>query len=241
MLLYSNTQIIWHFNVTEYCCYPPCHSLLWRHDERDSVSNHLRLGCLLNRSFRRRSKKTPRLRVTGLCEGNPPVDSAHKGPVTRKIFPFDDVITNYKLYQQAGVQLMHGMPHVIVGKVACAIDVAGRMLIKLTSTCQVLRTHIHMEITCIWVYLTTESEWFPCVLWVCTLNTENRYDANLVVNGGTGGFYDNQRCHQWRQSWHHDDTRFSVYVSKMKCTFIIIHCTLFIILIILYVNNLYIL
>ena len=34
------------------------------------------------------------LRVTGLCVGNSPgpVNSPHKGPVTRKLFPFDDVI-----------------------------------------------------------------------------------------------------------------------------------------------------
>ena len=36
-----------------------------------------------------RSEKT--FRVTGLCEGSP-VNSPHKGPVTRKMFPFDDVI-----------------------------------------------------------------------------------------------------------------------------------------------------
>ena len=35
--------------------------------------SHRRLGCLLNSLFRRRSKKTSKLRVTGLCEGNPPV------------------------------------------------------------------------------------------------------------------------------------------------------------------------
>ena len=29
--------------------------------------------CLLNRLFRRRSKKTSKLRVAGLCEGNSPV------------------------------------------------------------------------------------------------------------------------------------------------------------------------
>ena len=47
-----------------------------------------------NRLFRRRSKKTPRLHVTGLCVGNSPVNSQHKWPVTRKMFPFDDVIMN---------------------------------------------------------------------------------------------------------------------------------------------------
>ena len=47
--------------------------LQWRHNERDGVpSNHRRLDCLLNRLFRRRSKKTSKLRVTGLCEENPP-------------------------------------------------------------------------------------------------------------------------------------------------------------------------
>ena len=69
-------------------------TLHWRHNDQDSVSNHQPHGCLLNRLFRRRSKKTSKLRVTGLCVGNSPgpVNSPHKGPVTRKIFPFDDVI-----------------------------------------------------------------------------------------------------------------------------------------------------
>ena len=31
-------------------------SLQWRHNERDGVSNHQRLDCLLNKLFRRRSK-----------------------------------------------------------------------------------------------------------------------------------------------------------------------------------------
>ena len=42
-------------------------SLRWRHNGRDSVSNHQPHHCLLNRLFRRRSKKTSKLRVTGLC------------------------------------------------------------------------------------------------------------------------------------------------------------------------------
>ena len=48
-------------------------SLQWRHNGCDGVSNHQRLDCLLNLLFRRRSKKTSKLRVTGLCEGNSPV------------------------------------------------------------------------------------------------------------------------------------------------------------------------
>ena len=47
-------------------------ALQWRHNGRDSVSNHQPHHCLLNRLFRRRSKKTSKLRVTGLCVGNSP-------------------------------------------------------------------------------------------------------------------------------------------------------------------------
>ena len=54
-------------------------SLQWNHQPHD---------CLLNLLFRRRSKKTSKLRVTGLCVGNSP----HKWPVTRKTFTLDDVI-----------------------------------------------------------------------------------------------------------------------------------------------------
>ena len=44
--------------------------LKWRHNERDGASNHQPHDCLLNRLFRRRSKKTSWLRVTGLYAGN---------------------------------------------------------------------------------------------------------------------------------------------------------------------------
>ena len=49
-----------------------CRPLHWRHNDHDGVSNHQPHGCLLNRLFRRRSKKTLKLRVTGLCAGNSP-------------------------------------------------------------------------------------------------------------------------------------------------------------------------
>ena len=48
------------------------HTLRWRHNDHAGVSNHQPPGCLLNRLFRRKSKKTSKLRVTGLCAGNSP-------------------------------------------------------------------------------------------------------------------------------------------------------------------------
>ena len=62
------------------------------------VSNHQPHECLLNRLFRRRSKNTSKLRVTGLCEGNPQVTSEFPAQrlVTRKMFRFDGVIIKGK-------------------------------------------------------------------------------------------------------------------------------------------------
>ena len=71
-------------------------TLQWRHNGRDSVSNHQLHDCLLNRLFRRRSKKTSLAFVRGIHRG--PVNSPHKWPVTRKMFPFDDVIMKLRMF-----------------------------------------------------------------------------------------------------------------------------------------------
>ena len=61
----------WHSDICgQY--YPKPAALRWRHNGRDNVPNHQPHDCLLNRLFRRRSKKTSKLRVTGLCAGNSP-------------------------------------------------------------------------------------------------------------------------------------------------------------------------
>ena len=69
-------------------------ALQWCHNERDGVSNHLRIDYLFNRLFRSRSKKTSSSASLVFVGGihRWPVDSPHKGPVTRKMFPFDDII-----------------------------------------------------------------------------------------------------------------------------------------------------
>ena len=73
-------------------------TLHWRHNDHDGVLNHQPHGCLLDRLFRRKSKEASKTRVTGLCAGKSPgpVNSPHKGPVTRKMFPFDNVIMTIK-------------------------------------------------------------------------------------------------------------------------------------------------
>ena len=94
------------FNVVWYRSNSPLHdsdllhpgnqtiTLHWRHNDK-----RWRLKSPASRLFTQsfiqaQIKETSKLRVTGLCVGNSPgpVNSPHKGPVTRKIFPFDDVI-----------------------------------------------------------------------------------------------------------------------------------------------------
>ena len=58
-------------------------ALQWRHNGRDSVSNHQPHDCLLSRSVHWGADQRKHQR---------PVNSPHKWPVTRKMFPFDDVI-----------------------------------------------------------------------------------------------------------------------------------------------------
>ena len=74
----------------------PCgrQTFQWRNNGHDSVSNHQPHHCLLHHLFSRRSKKTSKLRVTGLCAWNSPGTGEFPAqlPVTQKMCPFDDVI-----------------------------------------------------------------------------------------------------------------------------------------------------
>ena len=60
----------------------------------DVIMSAMTHDCLLNCLFRRWSKKTSKLRVTGFCAGNSPVTGEFPAqmPATRKMFHFDDVI-----------------------------------------------------------------------------------------------------------------------------------------------------
>ena len=76
---------IYHLRYTLYAkvcsCMPPnlcgenfllLTTVQWSHYGYDGVSNHHRLDCLFKHLFRRRSKKTSKFRVTGLCVVNSP-------------------------------------------------------------------------------------------------------------------------------------------------------------------------
>ena len=74
----SGRRVYHNLAMSRHRCIPRVHdtdryTILWGHNELDGISNHQPYDCLLNRLFGRRSKKTSKLRVTGLWEGNSPV------------------------------------------------------------------------------------------------------------------------------------------------------------------------
>ena len=89
---HADSSIIWGINQLTKCIIlrnihitlQPI-TLQWCHNECDGISNHQPHDCLLNRSFRRRSKKTSKLCVTGLCEGNSPVIPAQRASNAKKV------------------------------------------------------------------------------------------------------------------------------------------------------------
>ena len=83
-------------------------SLQWRHNGRDSVSNQPH-DCLIDRLFRCRSKKTSKLRVTGLCAGNSPGTGEFPAQMASDAenVPFDDVIMQPARFRK--IQKIHSV------------------------------------------------------------------------------------------------------------------------------------
>ena len=84
-------------------------ALPWRHNDCGGVSNHQPHDCLLNRIFGRISKEHQSSAslafVREIHRG--PVNFPRKWPVTRKMFPFDDVIMGDRVHCYATVVHQH--------------------------------------------------------------------------------------------------------------------------------------
>ena len=72
----------------------PTNTLQWRHNERNGISNHRLLDCVLNR-FSGADQRTFQSFVFVRGIHRWPANSPHKEPVARKMFPFDDAIMRY--------------------------------------------------------------------------------------------------------------------------------------------------
>ena len=87
----GNSRVTTDSRIPHWCAHT---SLQWRHNERDGISNYQPHNCLFNPLFRRRSKNTSKLRVTGLCVGNSPVivKFLEQRASNAENVPFDDII-----------------------------------------------------------------------------------------------------------------------------------------------------
>ena len=92
-------------------------ALQWRHNGSDSVSNRQPYDCLLNGLFRRRSKKTSKLRVTGLCEGNLPGSGEFPAQMASYAENVSIWWRHHRLYADAQLWAWHTMPHYVYGNV----------------------------------------------------------------------------------------------------------------------------
>ena len=72
---------------------------IWHYSDviKSTMASQITSGSIVYSTVCSDQRKKSKLRVTGLCEGNSPwpVISPHKGPVTGKMLPFDDVIMEH--------------------------------------------------------------------------------------------------------------------------------------------------
>ena len=98
MLPWNRSYNRWYTRNICHICQVIFISLLWRHNGCGGVSNHqpqfVYSAVYSGTDHRKRQSSTSLAFVRGIHRG--PVNSPHKGPVTRKRFPFDDVIMECK-------------------------------------------------------------------------------------------------------------------------------------------------
>ena len=95
----------------------PCHNVIiplplqWRHNGHNGDSNHQPHHCVHNRLFSADQRKRQNSASLAFVQGihRWPVNSPHMWPVTRKMFPIDDVIRLYLhfLHSQKTLLISH--------------------------------------------------------------------------------------------------------------------------------------
>ena len=99
-------------------------TLQWRHNGRDRVSNHQPHDCLLNRLFRRRSKKTSNSASLAFVRGShrEPVNSPHKGQLRGKWFHLMTSSWYFDIHSKEYTRCVHSV------KLHCILTVAMKYI-----------------------------------------------------------------------------------------------------------------
>ena len=106
----AKPALVWRFSLHRWSSYRKrVLASQWRHNKGDGVSNPQRLDCLLNvcscADQRKHQSSASLAFVRGILRW--PVNSPHKWPVTRKMFPFDDVIMDHHWFGQLYKGFLH--------------------------------------------------------------------------------------------------------------------------------------
>ena len=154
-------------------------SLQWRHNGHDGVSNHRPHHCLLKRLFRSRSKKTSKLRVTGLCAGNSPVTGEFPAQL-------DSGAENFSIWWRHHVLLLFQ-------KAGCIMEGNHGLLFSAVNSGDIRRVRTLLYGYC---YLDKETQEsinrsFVCPLLHCAILNGDCQVLRLLLDAGwTTGFQD---------------------------------------------------
>ena len=158
-------------------------SLQWRHNVRDGVSNHQPHDCLINQ--RKHQSSASLAFVRGLHWW--PLNSPHKGPVTRKMFPFDDVIMEWaNCVTRTGLLLLVPDSNKkylksVLGKALQFVIGFNTAMIVYLLEFSVLRTfhthHFEKQFRTTWIKVSSFENIIPCN---CTLVTNTKYHSMKI-------------------------------------------------------------
>ena len=143
-------------------------------------------GCLLNRLFRRKWKKS-KLHVTGLCEGNSPATGEFPAqrPVTRKKFPFYYVIMPQGRWHGQG-----NTKHCSIWCILCRVSSVYVCLLAALTPCIIYygclgkATSILISHVLVWqraLHSETEEQWYPPWLFPHTFPSVNKTSFPIIL------------------------------------------------------------
>ena len=178
--------------------YFPCSALLWlfslqwRHNGPDSISNHQPHDCLHNRVFRRRSKETSKLRVTGLCAGNSPETGEFPAQMASNA-------EKVSIWWRHHVSVI-SRSYVLFSHILRVASLGLGQSDDYPSTSEVTRKDMGK----IDLSQPTEIRLRLILVHICPLKTRS---CNVPNFGGKN----------WRLSWHHDNSRFFSVRTYFAC------------------------
>ena len=130
-ILYCQWGNLWRYRYIHFINWKLKFTLLWRHNGRDGVSNHHPYSTVYSGADQRKHQSPASLAfVRGIHRSA--VNSPHKGPVTRKMFLFHDVIMNTKKLNSVHNLVMNcRLWRLLICSQFCVIELSSKIIYNL--------------------------------------------------------------------------------------------------------------